>query len=88
MIPDAPKLPPWVLGYAEYDGRRVVLGDRDSVHERSSRPERYAVGAGYPLTPCGDLERELGFDLPSIIQTDDEAEARAVFEREAERLRA
>ncbi len=83
MIPDAP-LPPWVLAYAEYDGA-VVLADTFQPGWERVMPKRYIVcrPAILPLS----VGRMVWYG-PSASYHDDETEARAVFEREAERLRA
>ena len=97
MIPDAPKLPSWVLAYAEYEGQRLALIDHWAAGCRKGGfvlvSARFTVSTLLPVEAFYHWSREHG-PLPcwqfgrdcDLAFTDDEAEARAIFEREAERL--
>lgn len=74
MIPDAP-LPPWVLACASYDGAAVEMWGRTWDGDCN-----FTVGR---LFDGGTFHRCMVVSWSG----DDEAEARAVWEREAERLR-
>lgn len=93
MIPDA-NLPEWVICYAEYEGQAVRLVDYHILRQTCICPDesgfgRFTVGCGtfelyiHPAgCPMGGTP-----SLPCVYETDDEAEARAVYAEEAERLR-
>ena len=90
-IPDAPGLPPCFVGFAEHDGRVAALVDYekwspvgDCTHDVSGL-SRFAVGWGAPLPAECDCERS-GPCFSNKYETDDEAEALAVFARERDRL--
>lgn len=93
MIPDAP-FPPWVLAYAHVDGTeeytritdRSVLG-QDCTCSRPTRG-RFLVGSGRfsPAFHDVDCPGQDVLALPLVKDTDDEAEALAVFHEQAELL--
>ena len=91
-IPDAPRLPPWVKAYAEYDGQRIALVDHvEAGCYGSEYSKRFSVSTlsdpchtAMLIFPC---TREIGFELgPGHRYTNDYAEALAVFARERDRL--
>lgn len=94
-VPDA-NLPPWVLAYAEYDGRAVRVIDTAVLHEHCtcpplprSRPHvpRFLVGAGeFETGPHGPACPAEGLVLPVVLETKDRIEALAEYEKQAELL--
>jgi hypothetical protein len=71
-IPDAPRLLPEAAGVAEYDGRRVTL-----LGPYGTKLDWWLVSGSWALPGT----------QPMLYVGRDEAEARKVFEAEAERLR-
>ena len=97
-IPDAPRLPPWVLAYAEYGDEQVLLADASAGDSLchcpgfAKSPKRFTVAAGVPShrgqrhepdCPNGGLPWHT---IRGVLDTDDETEALAVFARERDWL--
>ncbi len=91
-IPDAPALPPWVVAYAEYEGRSVQLVDIEpalavcTCQNLNAGTVRWRVGVGQPIETLHDREcpvRIGGRTFPTVFRTDSEAEALVEYDKQA-----